>query len=82
MDHLIDLLLAAASPATEQVPISEQVPSPSGCTANLSLQSTENSADKQVLNRAGQSQSLAPVRKSMWFAGNVAALVGKLARNG
>ena len=82
VDHLIDLLLAAASPGIEQVPTSEQVPSPSDCTAGVSLQRTEDSADKQILGCASQSQSSSPVKQSMWLAGSVAALVGRLVRSG
>eukprot|EP00891_Asterochloris_glomerata_P008406 jgi/Astpho2/8406/Aster-x1497 len=55
VDHLIDLLQAAADPGSEQVPCSEEVPSPPGCIADVSLQSTEDSANEQVLDCAGQS---------------------------
>lgn len=82
VDHLIDLLQAAADPGSEQVPCSEEVPSPPGCIADVSLQSTEDSANEQVLDCAGQSQSLAPGRQSMGFAGGAAALVGRLMRDG
>ena len=81
VDHLIDLLQAAASPGTEQVPSSEQVPSPSGCTADVSLQSTEDSADEQMLDCASQSQSSAPGRQSMWSGGSI-ALAGRVACDG
>ena len=96
VDHLIDLLQAAASPGTEQVliseqvtaspgtaqvPNSEQVPSPSGCTTDLSLQSTEDSADEQMLDCACQSWSSAPGRQSVWSGGSV-ALVGRVAYDG